>query len=95
MSRRDAYVEKIKAQIDEWNADIDKLGARVSKMDADARLKQQDALDELRNRRDQATAKLREIQGASGEAWEDVRSGLELSWESLKEGFKEARSRFD
>jgi prefoldin subunit 5 len=31
MSNRDIYVQKLNAQLDEWNAEIDKLEARIQK----------------------------------------------------------------
>ncbi len=47
MSKKDAYVEKTKAQIDEWNAEIDKLQAVMRKADADAKIKYEKQIHEL------------------------------------------------
>ena len=33
---RDAYVQKVKAKLDEWNAEIDRLEAQARQKEADA-----------------------------------------------------------
>ena len=52
MSTRDAYVQKLKAQIDDWNSDITKLEAKVGQASADMRIKYEQSLDSLRAERD-------------------------------------------
>ena len=39
MNTRDAYVEKLKAQLDEWDAELDKLDAKALKSKAVAKIK--------------------------------------------------------
>ena len=34
IEKRDAYVQKLKAQLDEWNADINKLEAKSDQAEA-------------------------------------------------------------
>ena len=46
---RDAYVEKMKAKLDEWNADIAKLEAQAKQKEADARVSYQDQIETLKN----------------------------------------------
>ena len=41
MNERDAYVEKMKAKLDEWNAELDRLSAKMSAAEADANLEYQ------------------------------------------------------
>ena len=50
MSERDAYVEKMKAKLDEWNAEIDRLEAKARGAEADARLRYNKQIESLRTR---------------------------------------------
>ncbi|MGA6926556.1 MAG: hypothetical protein WBY88_12785 [Desulfosarcina sp.] len=93
--KRDAYVKKLKAQLDVWNADIDKLDARAARAEAEARIEYQERMDDLRAKRDDARDKLSAMQQAGEGAWEDLKEGLENSWEILKISFNRATSEFE
>lgn len=94
MLDRDAYVKKIQAKLDEWNADIDALEARMQTAQADVRLALNRRLDALRVQRDDVAAKLQALRNASGEAWQDLTAGMELAWESMSEALRSAWSHF-
>lgn len=94
VSERDQYVEKTKAKLDQWNAEIDKVEAKMKEAEADAKLEYQKQLDEMRKRRNEAEAGLKEVADAGDQAWDDVRHGFERAWGSLSEAFERARSRF-
>jgi uncharacterized coiled-coil DUF342 family protein len=94
MSNRDAYVAKIQAKLDAWNADIDKLEAKARAAQADARITLDQKLNELRSKRDEAAAKLQALRSAADDAWEDLKAGVELAWESLSESLQSAKSHF-
>ncbi len=93
MNERQAYIEKIKAKLDEWNADIDKLEAQARNAGADAQLRFHQQLDELKASRDDAARQLRELQNASADAWETLRQGAEAAWEEMAKAFKDAADR--
>jgi chromosome segregation ATPase len=95
MSDRDAYIKKIKANIDQWNADIDKLQARAKEVEADARIKYDEQIAELKQQRDQAETKMKEARAASEEAWADLRAGFESAWDSVSKAFSTAMKRFN
>ena len=94
-AKRDAYVEKLKAQLDEWNADIDKLAAKAAQGEAKAKTEYQNQLDDLRTQRDDARDKLSAMQQAGEGAWEDLKEGLENSWAIMKMSFGKAKSEFE
>jgi len=54
MSKRDQYIDKIKAKLDQWNAEIDKMKAKVDEAEADTKIEYQQQLDEMRAERDAA-----------------------------------------
>ncbi|MGA7178595.1 MAG: coiled coil domain-containing protein [Thiobacillaceae bacterium] len=94
MSKRDAYVQKMQAKLDEWNSEIDKLAAKADSAQADAKLKYQEQVEKLKVQRDAARHKLDELAHASESAWEDLRTGVDLAWESISMAVKDAIARF-
>lgn len=94
MSMKDAYVEKLKSQMDEWKAEIDKLKAKADNAQADAKIEYLEQIDDLREKQVEATEKLAELQTAGESAWEDLKAGVESSWDSFEDAMKKAMSRF-
>ena len=93
--QRDAYVQKLKAKLDEWNADIDKLQAKAGQATADAKEKYSHQIDELKAKQMEAQAKMKELGKAGDEAWQDVKAGADLAWKALGEAVQSAKSRFN
>ncbi len=94
MSDRDAYVDKMKAKLDEWNAEIGKMEAKSRQAEADMRLKYDEQLKKLRARRDEAEAQLKELQKASEDSWHRMRKGMDEAWDDMSRAFREAMERF-
>jgi hypothetical protein len=94
MSKRDRYVEVLKARLDLWNAELDRLEATTSSLHAEAKLELERQAAELRRRRDEALERVRQIQHAQEGAWEDLKSGAEQAFNAVGEAFERARARF-
>jgi len=94
MSDRDAYQDKLQAQLDEWKADIDKLRARAAQAEADARIALEREVDELNARREAVAAKLAELRSASGEAFDDLKQGADAARQQLGSAISAAVQRF-
>ena len=94
MGKREAYEQKLEAQLKEWKIDIDKMKAKADKSDAQARLEYYKKIEELRTKQEAAQKKLTELKAAGEDAWEDLKAGIDLAWGSLGEAVKSARSRF-
>ena len=94
MSERDAYIEKMKAQLDAWNAKIDQYEAQAKKAGADAQLHFEKQLEELKDSRDDAAKHIKEMQDASNDAWESLQRGAENAWDEMARAFKNAAERF-
>ncbi|MFW6345484.1 MAG: coiled coil domain-containing protein [Halomonas sp.] len=95
MSNRDAYEQKLRAKLDEWQAEIDKLRAQARGAEADARLEQEREAERLEAKREEVREKLDELREAGDDAWDDVRQGAERAWEAMSGAFEKARSRFN
>ena len=88
---RDEYVQKLKAQIDEWNAHLKKWES----MSEEVKNKYLQQLDEAQVRRDDAIAELKRIQGASAEAWTQMMKGADNVFKEMRDSFERARKAFD
>lgn len=94
MSKKKQYAKKFEGKLEEIDAEIDRLKAQAKQKDADARLQAEDEIDELKQRREKASARLDELQDASEDAWDDVKSGFELAWQNLENATRSATARF-
>lgn len=94
MSNREEIVQKIKAKVDELNAEVSRLEAKAKGTEADLRIKYNDEITKLKERREEAKAKIEEFQQAGDSAWQDLKVGLQGAWDYLDEAIKSAKSRF-
>lgn len=94
MSMKEAYEQKLQAQLDEWSAEIDKLKAKTDAAEADVQLEYYKQIEELRSMQEAANNKLVELKDAGDDAWEDLKAGIDSAWGSLGNALKSASSRF-
>ena len=89
---KDEYVARTRQALDDARAEIDGLKAEARKARADAMGKLQRRIDVLEARWRLAERKLSELRSAGGEAWKDLRSGLDRAVEDLKRPDRSLRS---
>ena len=94
MTAKAAYVRKMEAQLEAWEADIAELRAKAEQAGAELRVEYNEQLEALQKNQRAAREKLDEVEQASDEAWEDLRTGAEATWEDLKTAVERAVSRF-
>ena len=94
MSTRDEYVKKLQAKLEEWNADIDRLSAKAGEVKAELRHDYAEQLEALKAKQAVARQKFEELQKSGGNAWEDLKAGIELAWSAVGEAIDSAKSRF-
>jgi uncharacterized coiled-coil DUF342 family protein len=92
--KRDAYVEKLKAKLDDWNAKIDKLEARAQQASVDSKAELQKQIANVKARRDEVVAKIDSLRQAGDGAWKDLKGGVKSSWRALDKAFRSAASNF-
>jgi hypothetical protein len=80
---RDEYIQKLKSQLDQWNAQAAKWEAQSGKQ-----------AEQFRAQRDAALAELKRLQGASADAWQDMTRGADAAFKSMQEAFEKARREF-
>lgn len=81
---KNAYVERLQAQLERWSARIDALGDKASHLSAEARAEYEKQLADLRERRDRARQMLGELRVAAEGAWRELATGAERSWQELR-----------
>lgn len=94
MDDRKLYQQKMQARLDAMKAEVDKLEAQASEADADAKLKLNRRIEELKGKIDDGRSKLAELSEASGDAWESVRKGVDNVMTSLGEAFDGVKDAF-
>jgi hypothetical protein len=94
MEIQDAYKQKLAAQLKEWSAQINLLEAKVENAGADMKIKRAEVLHGLRAKQHAASEKMKELEQAGGEAWEQAKLTADKIWEDLKAGVAEAHSKF-
>ena len=94
MSIKEDYQKELQEQLDEWGREIDKLKAVAEKAKAGLQAEYYKEVEDLRCKQLAAQKKLHELKDHSGEAWEDLKEGVEGAWDSLSKGVKSAVSRF-
>lgn len=94
MKSKEEYVQYLHKKIDEWNSDIDRLRAKADRLDKESRLELEEQISQLKGRRDEIEVKVSELNQAGSDAWEDIKSGIDLAWDAMNIAIKSATSRF-
>ena len=94
MSMKEEYQKKLQAQLDEWGIEIDRLKAVAGKAKAGLQGEYYKEVEDLRCKQLAAQKKLHELKEESGDAWVDLKEGVEGAWDALSKGVKKAASRF-
>jgi hypothetical protein len=84
-------VQKLKQQIDQWNAQMAKWEAASSEL----KNKYLQQLDEARVRRDEAVEEMKRLQQASSDAWMQMMKGAETAFAAMQGAFERAREGFE
>jgi recombinational DNA repair ATPase RecF len=94
MEIQEAYKQKKAAQLKEWGAQINLMEAQLEKVGADMQVKRAEQIKALRVQQHAVSEKMKEMEKASGEAWEQVKVTADKVWNDLKNGVADAHSKF-
>ena len=89
-----AFREQTETRLTEYEQEIDQLQAQAEKLGGDAKAKAEQQLTALRQKRDAVSGKLKELGSAGGNAWEQIKSGIEAAMEDLGKAYKKAAAEF-
>ncbi len=93
MSTKEAYKQKIEAEVELAQAKLAELRAESKSASADARIEYDKQIGELEQKVDATKEKLKELGEASEDAWEHLKDGIESSWDKLSTASREAAAK--
>lgn len=94
MTTRNEYVDQLKSKLDEWNTDLGKWEEKARGTKNDLTIDYEMKLKDLRKKREEVAAKLKEVQASSEEAWKDLKAGADSAWAAMREAFDKAKTHF-
>jgi archaellum component FlaC len=81
---KQAYRQKIQAQIKELKGQKQVLQAKVEKSSADMRIAYQKRMDDLQDQFDELEGRFNQLSNAAEDSWGEIRTGIEKSLEDLR-----------
>ena len=94
MMSREEYVERMKRQLDEWNAKLGQWETEVKKAQGGAKTQYEAQIKAMEKQRDETVKRLNETRDASQAAWKEVSKGTESAWKAMQSSFEKAWSEF-
>ena len=92
MTKRDAYIAKMKLQLDELNAKMSAVEAKAKEAREDARDKYKEEMGKLRHQSELAVAKLDELKAAGEDSWEKLVAEMEKIRDAIVHSFSYFKS---
>jgi hypothetical protein len=84
MDERTEYVEKLSAQMVEWNVQIDLLKDKAESATPETHFDYSNTIAALQLKRDEAAVKLQGISVANDDEWEELKTGTEHVWGEVR-----------
>ena len=94
MSTKEAYKQKIEAELELAQAKLAEFKAQAKSSAADARIKNAKQVDELEQKIIATKGKLKELGEASDDSWEQLKVGVESAWGALSTAIRNAAAKF-
>ncbi len=93
MGLKEAYQEKVEAQLKVWSAEFKELQARAEMAKAEAKIELHKHLQTLQAKQEAAHQKLKELKEAGADAWEKAQPDLEKAIDNLKSAWESVKKR--
>jgi hypothetical protein len=90
MDKRTEFVEKLSAQMVEWDIQIERLKDMAENATPAVKFEYANTIAALQLKRDEAAAKLQGISAASDDEWEDLKTGTEQVWGEISNALRDA-----
>lgn len=94
MSKKDAYKQKIEAELELAQAKLLEFKARGKVYAADVHIKYIEQVEELESMYDTTKEKLKKLDEAGEEKWEHFKDEVESAWNTLSTAVKDAAAKF-
>ena len=94
MDKSSIYLEKIEANLAQYNAKLALMKAKVAETHSDMKLEYLAQVDALEKKRDDFMVKYGHLKETNGKAWLDLKIGTEKAWAEMEGSYEKATSRF-
>ena len=94
MDKNSIYLEKIEANLAQYNAKLALMKAKVAETHADMKLEYLAQVEVLEKERDNFMVKYGHLKETNGQAWLDLKLGTEKAWNEMESSIEKATSRF-
>lgn len=94
MNPRDEYLEKLKAQLDQWNGQMAAWQATTRQATSEAKTELEKQMGIMQSRADDLVYRMELLKSASTEAWQEIASGADEARKTMQDAVEKARLRF-
>ncbi len=94
MTNRDEYVEKLKAQLDQWDSQMASWEAATREATAEARIELEKQVGIMRSGADDLVYRMGLMKDASADAWQEIARGADEARKTMQDAFEKARFHF-
>lgn len=94
MKTKEDYIDQLSAELKVWSADIDALTIRAETASDDVKAKCHEDIESLRAKQAVAEEKIKELNDASGDAWESTKDTAEHIWDDFRTGVANVMAKF-
>ncbi|MBC7962963.1 MAG: hypothetical protein H7Y05_08465 [Steroidobacteraceae bacterium] len=84
MDKRTEYVERLSAEMVEWDSQIYLLKDKAESATSETKAEYSGTIAALQLKRDQAALKLQGVSSANDDEWEEVKTGTENVWAEVR-----------
>ena len=88
------YQEKLQEKMAQYNRELMELEAKLTTINAEVKADLAAEMQNLTQKKAEMDIKIRELQAASGEAYKDLKDGLDRAMAEMDNAYDEAMSRF-
>jgi chromosome segregation ATPase len=85
MSIRDIYEKNMQVRLDEWKARLEVFKEKAEQEETNLQLEYYTVIDEIKLELDTANKKLEQLKQAGDETWEEFKTEVEVTWDTLDE----------
>ncbi len=87
-------IDKLEARIDGLNKKIDQFQFQLQSLPTEARQQAEEMSLNLENKKQMTLSKIERLKQSSGDAYEDIQTGVSMAIDDLKLAFDTAKERF-
>jgi hypothetical protein len=91
--QRDAYMEKFKVKLDEWNLEIEQLRVQAKGTHGFDLVSFNKQIESLQAKGDALKAKMGDLQTRGEAAWLDLKDGFGTAWKDLGDSIDHPKSK--